>query len=406
MKISVAAAVFNADRVIDKTSVELKSHLLNDTRSSIDLKGCHAYKPLINSHDHLIGNWYPPAKDNELYPNAHIWVKEMQNTDSVLERNMVFKNNRFPMDFMVGNGKILALLGGYKNLFSGVTTVQDHAPKQKNSYYDLFPIEVMKEYQQCHSLTLGNFWGGDEPIKEWRSSKGELPFIVHLGEGLDRDTGREFSRLKDMGLLQPNTLLIHGISLTKKEIRECAEAGTSICWCTYSNYFLIGKTLDIDSCLEYGVNVVIGTDSTLSGSINLLHELQYAHKKFPHIPTKELYRMVNHNAVKALFLPPNRSELSEKNNENLLIIRAKKSDPFENLMEIDYDDIVLLIHKGKPLYGEARLLDHFRVDETEFFTYKKKDTNYFVIGHPERIVAEIEELLGHKKNLPYLPFQQ
>jgi len=278
MKFIVDTALLDADTIRNRAVIELRSRLLNDVNSTVLLKDCHALRPFINSHDHLIGNWYPPAIEHT-FKNANIWVKEMRDTAPVKERDQVFRNT-LPMDFMKGKGKLLSLLGGYKNLFSGVSIVQDHAPQQKKSYYEMFPIEIIHNYRQCHSISLGNFWGGEDPVEEWKATGGTEPFIVHIGEGTDRESSSEFSKLKELGLLQPNTLIIHGISLTREEIRDCAEAGVSICWALTSNLQLIGETIDINTCLSEGVNVVIGTDSTLSGSINLLQEIQSVHNRF------------------------------------------------------------------------------------------------------------------------------
>ena len=404
MKFSVDAALLDADTIRNRAFIELKSKLLNDTSSTVLLKDCHALRPFINSHDHLIGNWYPPAIEHT-FTNANRWVNDMRESPPVKERDLIFRNT-LPMDFMKGRGKLLSRLGGYKNLFSGVTIVQDHAPRQKKSYYDMFPIEIIRRYRQCHSISLGNFWGGEDPVEEWKATKGTEPFIVHLGEGTDQESSREFSRLKELGLLQPNTLLIHGISLTRDEIKSCAEAGASICWVLTSNLQLIRKTIDIDTCLHEGVNVVIGTDSTLSGSINLLHEIKFAHRRFPYIPLRTIYRMISENAVRALHLPHKNSRLSERGNESLLLLRAHRSDPFENLMAVNNDDIILLVHKGLPLYGFRKLLAHFDIYDEDYFFYAKDGIERFVIGHPEKIMEEINHILGYPKKLPYLPFQQ
>ena len=404
MNVSIDAAVFSAENIKKDISIELKSSLLDLADSSIKLENCFAYKPLINCHEHLIGNWYPPAIDDDLYPNAHIWVSEMKDSQSVKERDRIFKNS-LPMNFMHGRGRLLALLGAYKNIFSGVTVVQDHAPRQKSSYYTMFPINVIRDYRQCHSLALGNFWGDDDPVKEWQKTEGKEPFIVHLGEGLDKGTGREFTILKDLNLLQPNTLLIHGISLTEQEIKECAETGTSICWCAYSNLNLIGKTLNIDACLKYGVNVVLGTDSTLSGSLNLLEELRFIKSKFPQIEPATLFNMISRNAAKALFLPEKSADLSAKCNDSLLLINARQDDPLQNLFAIDSHDIRLLLYKGLPVYGSYDLLQLFNINDEDYFFFSNLQEKRFVIGHPEKIMEEISNVLGYPKKLPYLPFQ-
>lgn len=403
MKVSVKCFV-HKDGVAHNGGFELSGANLNSYNGILNFDNCFAYPPLINSHDHLIGNWYPRAGDPSLYPNAHIWVKDMKESDSVKERDRIWVNS-LPMKFK-GNGKLLAKLGGYKNLFSGVNIVQDHAPNQDKEYYDMFPIEVIKDYRQCHSLALSNFWGGEEPHKEFELTNGNIPFIVHLGEGLDDITAKEFAQLKEMNLLHNNTLLIHGIALQENDLKECAEFGVSICWCPFSNIFLIGKTLDVDNCLKYGVNVVIGTDSTLSGSVNLLDEMRYAKSLKPNIDSSMIYKMVTENASKALFLKDNQGTIStERENDSLLLIKALIDDPYDNLLSSNPEDIVLLLHKGVPLFGHKEILDHFQIDDSEYYFYNKKGQDYFVIGHPEIIIDKINQILGYRKILPYLPFQ-
>lgn len=404
MIVTVDTAVFNGSIASGGAQLELLSSHFNSFSGSLRLDNCIAFPPLINPHDHLIGNWFPRAGDTDLYPNSHIWVTDMKESQAVKERDRIWKNN-LPMNFFDGNGKLLARLGIYKNIFSGVNAVQDHAPIQANGYYDMFPINVVRNYRQCHSLELENFWGGESPETEMRLTEGKVPFIIHLGEGLDDTTAREFGKLKEKGLLRHNTLIIHGIALTENEIKDCAEAGASICWCPFSNHFLIGETLNVEACLKHGVNLVLGTDSTLSGSVNLLEEMRFAHCIKPDIPVEDIYKMVTVNAAKALFLPEEYGTLKTDKTDSVLLINKCNDDPYTSLLAAKPEDIVLLLHKGKPLYGQADLLNRFDIDPDDYFFYEKSGTDFFVTGHPEKIMETIDNILGYKKILPYLPFQ-
>ncbi len=405
MKISVDCAIFRDHTAAKGVQLELLSSFLNSYDNLLKLSSCIAYPPLINPHDHLIGNWFPRAGDSDLYPNAHIWVDDMKESQSVKERDMIWKNS-LPMNFFNGKGKLLACLGGYKNIFSGVSIVQDHAPIQVEDYYKMFPINVIRNYRQCHSLELNNFWGGEEPQQEMELTEGKLPFIIHLGEGLDEKTANEFNKLKEMDLLQPNTMIIHGIALTEKEIQECAEVGASICWCPFSNHFLIGKTLNVEACMKHNVNLVLGTDSTLSGSVNLLEELRFARSIDPQISAQDLYRMVTGNAAKALFLPDECGYLDSEATDTVLIMEKRHDDPYINLLASQPQDIVLFVHEGKPLYGERELLNHFDIVAEDYYFYTKTGRDFFVLGHPENIMRIIADILGYEKKLPYLPFQE
>jgi len=399
MILKVDSCVCNPDEIIKDANIRIDSSLLKNGDVKFDCSNTIAYPPFINSHDHLISNWYPKADFGRTYSNVNVWVKNMKQTDSFLERNKIWINDS-TFNLTEKDANQIVLLGIYKNLFSGCAVVQDHIPKQKHSYYNNNPINILENYTQYHSLSLGNWWGGDNAEEEFEKTKDSIPFIIHLGEGIDNLAEQEFPKLKELNLLKSNTLLIHGIALTKEQIKECAEAGTSICWCPNSNYFLIGQTLDIDSCLKYGINVILGTDSTMSGSINLLEELKFAHQKFPHIPMQQIFKMITTNAAKALKLPKEYGTINE-NTSNLLLVKKHDEYPFRNLLKINIEDIELLLHKGIPIYGDVKFLHEFKINEDGYYFFGE---DRFVIGHPEKITDSINKKLGYKKDFPFLPF--
>ncbi len=86
-----------------------------------------AYAPLINSHDHLVGNWVPRAGDNRPYQNSHIWVEDMKGSFAYRERDQFWKNDG-SFDLLEPLANTVARLGAYKNLLSGCGSVEDHAP--------------------------------------------------------------------------------------------------------------------------------------------------------------------------------------------------------------------------------------------------------------------------------------
>jgi len=381
--------------------IEISSPLLKQYKKS-RLEDSIAYPPFINSHDHLVGNWYPKAGTHAPYVNSHIWVKDMRESDSVKERNKFWVNDG-QFNLLAEKPSTLVWLGVYKNIFSGVGTVQDHAPVQTHEYYQQFPINVIEKFRQCHSITLGNWWGGEEIQKEMELTQGKMPFIIHLGEGLDNDTTSEFTRLRDMGLLKNNTIIIHGISLTEKEIQECAKVGASISWCPSSNIFLIGKTIDIEKCLHYKVNIVIGTDSSLTGSENLFSELKYIRTNFPEVPEQEIYKMITSNSAKALHLSKENGILEDKT-DDVLIVKRKEDSPFINLFSLQIEDVKLFMKNGIPLYGDAACLDWFNTENYEYKRFVLNNEQKFVFGSPQKYLDKINTALGYRKHLPFIPF--
>ncbi|MCD4820164.1 MAG: amidohydrolase family protein [Candidatus Cloacimonetes bacterium] len=402
MKIKVSARVQNPDTVIKKSEIRLKSKLLKENELTIEKENVFAYPPFINSHDHLIGNWFPRNGENRPYPNSDVWVKEMQFAKPLIERHKVWINDS-NFDLSKGNAHLLTMLGIYKNIFSGCGIVQDHISKQKNEYYNKFPINVLKNYTQCHSISLGNWWGDKSALEEWQESKLKMPFVLHLAEGIDENAQKDFQKLKDSNLLQPNTLIVHGIALTKQDIKECAEVGASICWCPGSNQFLIGRSIDVPFCLKKGIKVVLGTDSTQSGSLNILTELKCAHKMFPEIKYNDLYRMISTTACKSLYLSEESCCLDSESS-NLLLVSKKCDDPFENLHKINFWDIEFLVYKGKPIYGNKEWLEYFNIKSDDYFFFSNQKYEKFVIGHPEIAFDEIDSYLGYHQKFPFIPF--
>ncbi|MFO7896107.1 MAG: amidohydrolase family protein [Candidatus Cloacimonadales bacterium] len=400
MQVKIAQCVFDSQRVEKDYLLPLQSKYSTDCE--LDFSDCIAYPPLINSHDHLIGNWYPRAQANNPYDTVDKWVDEMRFTPPFLERNKIWKGNG-KFDLTDQRAQLITQLGAYKNLFSGVQVVQDHISYQSEEYYANFPIQVLKEYKQCHSMSMGNWWGGKSAEEEYADSKGELPFIIHLAEGTNQRAHKCFAEFKRAGLLQPNVMLIHGIALSEAEIAECAAAGTSICWCPGSNIFLIGETLDLPACLKHGVNVVIGTDSTMSGSINLLEEMKFGASLFPQIAANTIFQMVTENAQRALRLPASRGKLQNPASD-LLILRQKNADAYQNLLQCDLHDIKFFMSRGVPLLGEAKILDSFQIDPENYSFFTEGESKRFVWGKPLEMNQKVNEILGYHKKFPYFPF--
>ncbi len=403
MKIKPSVCVVTPDHIEAGLELNLQFTGRLEATEAPEVKDAHAYAPFINAHDHLIGNWFPRSGDNRPYPSSHHWVEDMKQSFSVQERNLFWKNHG-DGNYTDPHAYLLARLGCYKNLFSGCAYVSDHGPLQPESYYEDMPITVLRNYRQCHSLTLGNWWGGKSAREEMQLTQGKMPFIVHLAEGVDAVTKKEFSLLKKEGLLQTNLLIIHGIALTAANLKEVAATGASICWCPTSNLYLMGKTLDIESCLKLGINIALGTDSTQTGSINLLDEFSNAHLNFPEIPLSTLYAMITVNAAKALFLPAESACLNPDATSDLLLIDALEHDPLENLLEVSSENIRLFMHKGLPLYGDIEWLNLYSslpADYTEFRVGKREK---FVLGDPLELNDQIDAVLGYHKDFPYLPF--
>ena len=207
---------------------------------------------LINAHDHLHRNHYgrlgrPP------YANAYAWAADIQAQDA--ER--------------IGEGRARprrqALLeGAWKNLFCGVTTVVHHDPWEPD-FEDGFPLKVAR-VASADSLGM---------TEDLEGPAGAGPFCLHLAEGVDALAAGEVDELAVRGLLGPDLIAVHGVGMDVDGVARFRSSGAALIWCPTSNRFLFGRTAP-DALLAEGTDVLLGSDSRLTGDGDLLDEIRCA----------------------------------------------------------------------------------------------------------------------------------
>ncbi len=121
------------------SSAELGDHV-------VDLRGDRLLPGLINAHDHLHRNHFPRLKYRARYDNASEWAADIdarRGSDAVLiDCSAVPRADRL-------------MLGGFKNLLSGVTTVAHHDGRYAEFASPEFPVHALtSRYGWAHSLAI------------------------------------------------------------------------------------------------------------------------------------------------------------------------------------------------------------------------------------------------------------
>lgn len=255
---------------------------------TIDLRGHRVLPGLINAHDHLQLNGLPHLKYRDEYRNATQWIDDirprLEADPFLLAHRAVPREERL-------------LIGGLKNLMSGVTTVAHHDSLYPALLEETFPVRVVTQYGWAHSLALD---GEEAVLRSFRQTPQNRPWIIHAAEGIDEVARSEVERLHFMGCITSNTVLVHGTALEARQHRRLAAAGAGLVWCPASNLQLFGKTVDVAALNERG-HVALGTDSRLSGSRDLLAELRLA-RESASLGEAELEEMVTRRACRLLRL--------------------------------------------------------------------------------------------------------
>jgi cytosine/adenosine deaminase-related metal-dependent hydrolase len=227
----------------------------------VDLKGDRMLPGLINAHDHLQLNSLPSLECSQQYQHVREWIADInarRRSDPLFEASVAIARDE------------RLLIGGVKNLLSGVTTVAHHDPLYALLSTTEYPTGVVAEFGWSHSLYID---GEDQVRSSYEHTPPQWPWIIHAAEGLDESAAKEFDRLEELGCVGPNTLIVHGVALDHERRARLERAKAGLIWCPSSNLRLFGKTADVADLLERG-RVALGTDSRLSGARDLLGELR------------------------------------------------------------------------------------------------------------------------------------
>jgi cytosine/adenosine deaminase-related metal-dependent hydrolase len=369
---------------------------------SFDLQGRSCvYPSLINTHDHLQGNYRPQVgpPPGTFYLTWLPWDKDFKSSEIFKERSQLTRED-------------LYALSGYKCLFSGVTTVNDHFPHEINcEILPTLPVRALLEYclaHECSSYDLK--WGDGIELEHSRAVEKGWPFITHLCEGFDNEAMHGIQTLENLKILDSHCLLIHCISFSDTDIKKVAKAGASVSWCGRSNMLMFNVTAKIRKMLKAGVNVTIGTDSSATGSANMLAELKYDRELYrsmygEDLPAKKMFEMVTYNAARSFWMQDRIGTLDEGKLGDILVLRTSHDDPYENLVNAGMEDVEFLALAGMPIYGEIRFLDIFEgILPMGYTQIEVGGRAMFVKGDPAGLYTAIRKKIGFRKMLDYLPF--
>jgi cytosine/adenosine deaminase-related metal-dependent hydrolase len=270
---------------------------------------------LINAHDHLHRNHYgrlgaPP------YANAYDWGRDIQvrHCEQIATARAVPRRHALE-------------IGAWKNLFAGVTTVVHH-DRWEPAFDDQFPLNVVR-VRCAHSL------GFERDPDAWRSMSGS--FAVHLAEGIDRASADEVRELDELGLLTADLMAIHVVGADADGVRRLRQARCAVVWCPTSNLFLFGATSP-PALLAPGIDLMIGSDSLVSGAGTLLDELRAA-RALSLVADERLIDAVADTAARRLGLA--RRTLEAGASADLVVLRR-------DLLDASAADVALVVAAGVP----------------------------------------------------------
>ena len=107
--------------------------------------------------------------------------------------------------------------------------------------------------------------------------------------------------LDRLGWVRGDTLMVHGVQLTSRELDRLAAAGTTLVTCPRSNRWTGAGSPPVDRFYASGVRVALGTDSLASvADLNLFAELHEVRRVAPKVPASEVLRSATLCGAEAL----------------------------------------------------------------------------------------------------------
>jgi cytosine/adenosine deaminase-related metal-dependent hydrolase len=271
---------------------------------------------LINAHEHLHRNHYgrlgtPP------YPNAYAWGRDIHGRNAT----EIAACRALPR-------RQALLRGAWKNLFAGVTAVVHHDAWEAD-FDRAFPLRVSR-VRTIHSL-------GFEPeiARAAAADTSDRPLSVHLAEGTDALSAQEVHDLDGLGLLDERLIAAHVVGPDAQGVARLRASGAAVAWCPTSNLFLFGRTAPAE-LLAPGMDVLVGSDSLLTGDGDLLDELRAA-RRLGLVDDARLLDSAGATAARRLHLPP--PSLAPGTSADLAVFRRP-------VLESTANDVALVMVAG------------------------------------------------------------
>jgi large repetitive protein len=325
---------------------------------------------LINSHDHISFQGNPAIGTEERFEHRHDWRIGRDGHNSI-------NNGGNAKSEQIRWAEIRQVMSGTTSIVGATYTANSNPGLLRN--LDANPTGQIGQVSGVSGIISDTFPLGDTSGTELTSGcaypkiplASSIPtdsaYLPHISEGIETSSNNEFiclSQAGGVGVLGPRTAMVHGIGLKAGDVALSARSGTSLIWSPRSNISLYGDTASIPLYKRFGANIALGTDWTISGSMNLLRELQCADSlnktRFNNVLSDEdLWKAVTANSADATSTSANLGRLSTGKLADIAIYKRRAGSFFRSVIDAEPADVVMTMRQGKVLYGDQSLVQAF-----------------------------------------------
>lgn len=372
---------------------------LKTVDTEIDLDEQFVFPGLINGHDHLVDTCWKGLGDAPV-ENWYEWDQSVKSSQEYREMQRLSVTD-------------LYILGMYKNILSGATTVVDHFPGEiSKTFYQHPLVSLLEHLYLAHSVSDKQLHWGRNISDEFKQSRGIIPFVIHMGQGQSKEIREELETLNRLGALEANTVLADCCFLNQADLQLIAAKGSAIVWLPTANQRIFARQPDVASFLSLKIPFCLGTDSSNTGSQGLLSELKAALKiaetDLNHaLSARDLVKAATIDAAKIFGIEKHAGTLQPGKKADMIAFRCERdhADPFKYFIEMKPEQFSMIVHQGAMIIGN----DEFRkVSSIDFSLYSEVRVNNLakvLYGRPVQLLERINHKLEKQINFPFFPIQ-
>jgi cytosine/adenosine deaminase-related metal-dependent hydrolase len=328
----------------------------------IDTKGV-VLPGLLDAHNHVAYNWLPEWEPGRLWLDHSEWQDSNEYRDFVTPYR---ENSGDAPSFcaMVQWGELRALVSGTTTLYGAVATRTCYRWLVRNaelsSGYNGFSSDRMRS----NVLGIDSVDAMDAMALSMAMDAGTVTaYMIHIAEGVSMRALDEFLDLEMLGLLRPETVIIHGTALDADHMQRVANAGAKLVWSPSSNLVLYGVTTDIVSAHAAGIEFAIAPDWTPSGVDEPLGELRVARNWVAQnapglMDDKELLERVTDRAARVMAIDADVGSLTAGKLADVVVLSVEPGSPYSASIDARPHHVRMVMIDGKPVYGDKAILDN------------------------------------------------
>ncbi|MCA9660996.1 MAG: amidohydrolase family protein [Myxococcales bacterium] len=318
---------------------------------------------LINTHDHLgFANNVPIGQGPDRYEHRHDWRKGQNG--HVKLTTMGSANKR-----QIEAGELRFLLGGATSTIGGgagrpglprnlddVNDKEGLAIQTVDS--DTFPLDDANG-QQIENGCMGY---GANPTTAMDIADLDS-YLPHIGEGINQAAKNEFfcTSMGNTDVIAAQSGIVHAIAVDVADIVETVSEKAKIVWSPRSNVVLYGNTAPVTAMDNLGATIALGTDWVMTGSMNMLREMQcadYLNTNYydGHFSDADIWRMATSNAALVLGADHAIGALKPGYLADIAIFDGSEHPNYRAIIDGEPSGVGLVLRGGTPLYGDALLM--------------------------------------------------